>query len=230
MSSTDVPITITTTGNVTYTAEVNFSTDFQITDVNVLINITHTWNADLDMFLIAPDGTRVELATDVGGSSDNFTNTIFDQESATIITAGTAPYTGSFRPEGDLSVLYGTQSAGTWILEVTDDAGGDGGTINNFELEICGLPALSVNEYTEASFSIYPNPNNGTFNIKINSPSGEPMNVSVFDMRGRQVYRNRFESGLQHENTIDLGSVQAGVYLVNLSDGLQSITKKIVVE
>jgi subtilisin-like proprotein convertase family protein len=230
LSSTDVPITITTTGNVTYTAEVNFSTDFQITDVNVLINITHTWNADLDMFLIAPDGTRVELATDVGGSSDNFTNTIFDQESATIITAGTAPYTGSFRPEGDLSVLYGTQSAGTWILEVTDDAGGDGGTINNFELEICGLPALSVNEYTEASFSIYPNPNNGTFNIKINSLSGEPMNVSVFDMRGRQVYRNRFDSGLQQENTIDLGAVQAGVYLVNLSDGLQTITKKIVVE
>ena len=198
--------------------------------LNVLINITHTWNSDLDMFLIAPDGTRVELATDVGASTDNFTNTIFDQEAATIITGGAAPYTGSFRPEGDLSVIYGTQSAGTWVLEVTDDADGDGGTINNFELEICGLPALSVNEFTENNFSIYPNPNNGSFNIKINSPTGEPMNVSVLDMRGRQVYRNRFDSSLQQENTIDLGAVQAGVYLVNLSDGIQTITKKIVVE
>lgn len=160
-------------GGVTYTSSIVFSTDFQITDLNVLININHTFNADLDMFLLAPDGTRVELATDVGGSSDNFIDTIFDQEAATIITAGTAPYTGSFRPEGDLSVLYGSQSAGTWVLEVTDDAAGDGGTINNFELEICGIPTLSVNEFTETNFSIYPNPNNGTFNIKTNSPNGE---------------------------------------------------------
>ena len=56
------------------------------------------------------------------------------------------------------------------------------------------------------------------------------MNVSVFDMRGRQVYNNRFDSGLQQENTIDLGNVQAGVYLVNLTDGIQTITRKIVVE
>lgn len=231
VAATDLPIAISSgTGGVTYTSSIVFSTDFQITDLNVLININHTFNADLDMFLLAPDGTRVELATDVGGSSDNFIDTIFDQEAATIITAGTAPYTGSFRPEGDLSVLYGSQSAGTWVLEVTDDAAGDGGTINNFELEICGIPTLSVNEFTETNFSIYPNPNNGTFNIKTNSPNGEKMNVSVFDMGGRQVYNNRFDSGLQQENTIDLGNVQAGVYLVNLTDGIQTITRKIVVE
>ena len=51
-----------------------------ILDLNVLININHTWDEDLDVFLVAPDGTRVELFTDVGGIGDNFTNTLLDDE------------------------------------------------------------------------------------------------------------------------------------------------------
>ena len=40
---------------------------------------THTRDPDLDVFLIAPDGTRVELFTDVGTTkSQNFTNTVLD--------------------------------------------------------------------------------------------------------------------------------------------------------
>jgi subtilisin-like proprotein convertase family protein len=226
----DLPITITTAENVTYTSSVVLPFDYLITDINILINIDHTWNSDLIISLISPDNTTVLLSNRRGSSSDNYTNTIFDQEAATPIASGTGPFTGSFIPDGNLALLYGTQSLGTWTLEVRDVASGDGGTINNFELEICGFPALSVNEFNETNFSIYPNPNNGTFNIKVASPNGEKMNVSVFDMRGRQVYKNRFDAGLQQENTIDLGNVQAGVYLVNLTDGIQTITKKIVVE
>ena len=37
-----------------------------ILDLNVRVNIRHTYDADLDVYLIAPDGTRVELFTDVG--------------------------------------------------------------------------------------------------------------------------------------------------------------------
>jgi subtilisin-like proprotein convertase family protein len=39
------------------------------------------------------------------------------------ITGGSAPFTGTFAPEGDLSVLNGEFSAGTWTLTVFDDAG-----------------------------------------------------------------------------------------------------------
>jgi len=105
-----------------------------VSDVNVRVNITHTWDADLDVFLIAPDGTRVELFTDVGGSGDNFTNTVLDDQAATAITAGTAPFTGTFRPEGSLATLNGKNPNGTWLLELTDDAGTDVGTINSWSV------------------------------------------------------------------------------------------------
>ncbi len=51
-----------------------------ITDVDVQLNITHEYDGDLDVFLIAPDGTRVELFTDVGGGGDNFIDTILDDD------------------------------------------------------------------------------------------------------------------------------------------------------
>jgi len=106
------------------------------TDVNVRLTITHTWDSDLDVFLIAPDGTRVELFTDVGGSGDNFTNTVLDDQAATAITAGTAPFTGTFRPEGSLATLNGKNPNGTWTLEITDDAVGDVGTLNSWAVII----------------------------------------------------------------------------------------------
>jgi serralysin len=100
-----------------------------ITDVDVYLSINHTWSADLDIFLISPSGTRVELSTDNGGGGDNYTNTIFDDDAATLVTVGSAPFTGRFRPEGDLNVLNGQNPAGTWTLEVSDDAAGDTGAI-----------------------------------------------------------------------------------------------------
>ena len=100
-----------------------------IQDINVTIgNLTHTFDGDLDIFLVAPNGTRVELSTDNGGTGDNFVNTVFDDQAATSITVGTPPYTGSFKPEGLLSTLNGIPANGTWTLEITDDATTDVGT------------------------------------------------------------------------------------------------------
>jgi subtilisin-like proprotein convertase family protein/subtilisin family serine protease len=110
-----------------------------ITDVNVRLNITHTWDSDLDVFLIAPDGTRVELFTDVGGSGENFTDTVLDDQAAASITSGDAPFTGTFRPEGLLSDFNGTNPNGTWTLEITDDFAGDFGTLNSWAIVISAL-------------------------------------------------------------------------------------------
>ena len=105
----------------TYTSSLTVAPTGRILDLDVRVNIAHTWDEDLDVTLIAPDGTRVELFTDVGGSGVNFTNTVLDDEAATPITSGTAPFTGTYLPEGNLSLLEGKSLAGTWKLEAKDD-------------------------------------------------------------------------------------------------------------
>ena len=132
-ASADVPKAIP--DSTTVTSTITVTDDKLIQDVNVtLTNVAHTYDGDLDIFLIAPDATRVELTTDNGSGGDNFVDTVFDDEAATLITAGTAPFTGSFIPEGSLATLDGKNATGTWTLEVTDDAGGDTGTLNGWSI------------------------------------------------------------------------------------------------
>ena len=88
--------------------------------MDVTLSIRHTGNTDLDVYLIHPDGTRVELFIDVGGASDNFTNTTLDDRAGTLITSGSGPFAGTYRPEGLLSALNGRNSAGVWRLEITE--------------------------------------------------------------------------------------------------------------
>ena len=112
----------------------------EVRDVDVTVDITHAYDEDLDIFLIAPDGTRVELSTDNGGSGADYTGTVFDDEAATSITAGTAPFTGRFRPEGPASSLYGIAANGTWTLEITDDAVPDAGVLTGWSLALTTGP------------------------------------------------------------------------------------------
>lgn len=100
----------------------------------IRLDITHTFNADLDIYLIAPNGTQVTLSTDNGGSSDNYTNTIFYYNGETVINIGAPPYTGTFRPQGSLSVFNGIDADGIWILKVCDDLSGNVGTLNSWSL------------------------------------------------------------------------------------------------
>jgi subtilisin-like proprotein convertase family protein len=108
----------------------------KIYDLNVELDITHTYDGQLTATLYAPDGTPVELFSNVGGSGDNFTATGFDEQATTSITAGSAPFTGTFQPTGSLAVFNDLDAAGTWTLEIVDNAKGDSGSLNSWSIEI----------------------------------------------------------------------------------------------
>jgi subtilisin-like proprotein convertase family protein len=120
----------------TVTSTLAVPSETTVTDVNVQMNITHATAADLDITLIGPDGTPVELSTDNGGSGDNYSNTVFDDEAGTAITAGTAPFNGTFRPEGKLRALDGKAAGGVWTLQVGDDSILPAGTLNGWSVTL----------------------------------------------------------------------------------------------
>jgi subtilisin-like proprotein convertase family protein len=120
--------------NATVVRSITVVDAFTFDDLDVGIDIAHTFVGDLSAVLVAPDGTRVRLFTRIGAGGDNFAGTIFDSEAATPIAAGAAPYTGRFRPQDSLVPLYGRDARGTWRLEVTDSSLGDTGSLTNFSL------------------------------------------------------------------------------------------------
>jgi subtilisin-like proprotein convertase family protein len=107
---------------------------FTLADINIELTISHTRLSDLRVVLVSASGTRIELFNGIGGSNDNFTTTLLDDEAADSILDGAAPYTGSFRPTGDLALLEGENVNGTWTLEVYDQARRATGTLDSWSL------------------------------------------------------------------------------------------------
>jgi len=139
--------------------------------VVVSLHITHTADSDLDLSLIGPDGTTVNLSSDNGGTNDDYgtdcgddrERTTFDSAAATSILAGTAPFVGSYRPEQSLAAFNEKSGAavnGTWTLRIADDTAGAVGSIRCCSLilypttctpgsGICELcPDVTIKSYT----------------------------------------------------------------------------------
>jgi Ca2+-binding EF-hand superfamily protein len=108
----------------TIISEIEVSDDYLIGDLNVQVSITHTHTSYLDAYLTGPDGQRIELFTEVGGSDDHFDQTIFDDQGRYPIVKARAPFKGTFLPEAltkrqpSLSHFNGKSVKGVWQLVV----------------------------------------------------------------------------------------------------------------
>lgn len=109
-----------------------------VKDVNVTINIVHPFVSDLFISLVGPTGQQVDLVRNIGGSGDNFTFTVFNDEATRSIlsaTAADAPFTGSWRPMQSLSAFDGQSAAGQWQLVIRDTKGNDVGSLLEWSLD-----------------------------------------------------------------------------------------------
>ncbi|MCB0219416.1 MAG: proprotein convertase P-domain-containing protein, partial [Chrysiogenetes bacterium] len=108
-----------------------------VQDINVEVDISHSFSGDLTITLIAPDATEVILSDGNGDDAINaFSGTVFDDEAPFGIVDVTPPYSGRFQPEGDLVDLQGKSVQGTWTLKVTDCCDPDGGQLDFWGIEL----------------------------------------------------------------------------------------------
>ena len=228
--SSDTPIAIPDNFDNGIDSSIDFTDAFTITDVNVTVNITHTYDGDLTLILTSPSGTSAVLSTQNGGNENNFIATVFDDDADISIQGGAAPFTGAFFPEEALAIFNDESSGGIWTLNVADGFGQDTGTIDSWSLEVCGLLPLSVAEYDGFNaFRIYPNPNQGSFNVVIDNPISRNIDIMVFDINGRQIFDKRFRSEPSFNEPINLGHIQSGIYLVTIKDGTNVLNQKVIV-
>lgn len=123
--------------------------------VQVTTNSGHTWVGDLIFRLTSPCGTtylfhRPGVPQSAFGNSADFIGTFtFDLAGATIIpeTGGGAIAPGTYQPSNDANpgvahqwagITFPCSGAGTWTLNVSDNAGGDVGTVESWALIIGG--------------------------------------------------------------------------------------------
>jgi len=232
--STNVPITIPTVANTTpFTSTLNVPSTDVISDVNVTINITHTWVNDMTVSLISPAGTEIQLVTRPCTSSAraNITAT-FDDSGISLVCATNPAISGTIMPFQPLSGFNGQTMNGTWQLKVLDPYNEDGGAINNWSLNLCKLQSatMGISDNSLANFALYPNPNKGNFTVQFNSTSNKEVSILVHDMRGRTILNNKYSNTGLFSQNVQLDQVQAGIYLVTVQDGDKKVVKRIIIE
>jgi subtilisin-like proprotein convertase family protein len=154
--ATDTPVSIPDNNPTGASSMITVTSPYDVIDVDLLVNITHTYTGDLSLSLIGPDGTTVLLSGNHGGSGNDYTNTIFDDEAATAIGSGSAPFTGTFQPDQPLAALDGQPAAGVWTFKVVDSAGQDVGTIDDWQLQLtvnepCDNDAIFADDFETAT-------------------------------------------------------------------------------
>jgi len=119
------------------TSIINIPDNFTVTDVNVTMNISHTWIGDLVISLISPDNTEIILFNrGCNNGRVQEINVTYDDAASTAISCSSS-LSGTYIPDSPLSGFNGKNSLGDWTLKAVDYYNGDVGTINNWSLNIC---------------------------------------------------------------------------------------------
>jgi hypothetical protein len=86
---------------------------------------------------------------------------------------------------------------------------------------------LSVNYFqNEELFRVYPNPTNGLLNVRINNYIGK-VTIQVIDINGR-IVNEYVNEDFNTEKSLNLNSLQSGMYILKVSGDSLNFTQKIM--
>jgi len=185
-NSTDTPIDIPTNVVSTTTSTIAVTNTINIIDVNIGIDVSHTWIGDLGAVLTSPNNTSVELfaepgvpASQYGCNEDNILLTFDDEASGTAtelentcIEGGNYGAEGSFQPLGSLADFNGEDGNGDWTLSLSDAFDEDGGVFESWNLELCfSVMAGAVPSLDNTLFTVPPSAPQSILNNNLEATS-----------------------------------------------------------
>ncbi len=177
-----------------FTRTFTVSDSFVVSNVTIGVLMAHTYRGDLQMWLRAPNNTRIQLTTGFGATANSY-NVLFDDGAPSGIANYTAnsfvtsttsapPYANTYRPTTALSGFGGTGSAGTWTLEICDRFNGDSGTFYQADLfltsALSNYADLSLNKQVSTT-----SPTNGatiTYTVTVTNSASSPNTASGIEV------------------------------------------------
>jgi C1A family cysteine protease len=186
----------------------------------------------------------------------NSSGTVIDSLS-TVVNSGTQSVTLNFNvPAGCGYVLAANAGCGLWrdtlnaVYPLTDSGlvsitGNTAAAIGyyyyfyNWQVQpatclsemvpvVATINPAGIKEYTEADIDIFPNPNSGLFDIKINEMNIQNGTASIANMLGQTLWEEKFQGHTtMHIDVVDL---QPGMYYVMIRTDKTTLVKKFVKE
>ena len=123
-----------------------------VSDLQIALNISHTYQSDLIVDLTSPGGTTIRLIDRVnrtincGSANANIVATLSDASGASIENYGAAG--ASYSPMQALSAFDGETITGDWVLTVRDASTFDVGVLNSWSLQLPTSSDFAVADIT----------------------------------------------------------------------------------
>lgn len=209
------------------TVPVTVTGGYTIGQMSVFIDITHTWIGDITVTLEGPAsiGSPVLTLLDIPCGDNKDISCTMEDAGGSPACSGIPAISGSIAPITPFSTLNNLPADGVWILHVFDHNNEDGGTINDFTINLCRVEdALGLITNPVSNSSVYPNPTKGIVNVSIPSLA-DVATIKLFDLQGRQILSKQTN---QVNTSFGIDSLQDGIYLVNIESGEASVSKKII--
>ena len=211
----------------TTTSIINVPDNITISNMKVNLKINHTKIGDLVVKITHPDGTlRTLWSRNCNSATYSNIDVTFGDAYSTITCA--SPTSGTYRSFQTLSGFNNKSSLGNWTLTVTDNNINSIGTLVSWGVDFGCTLGVNQNEFSD--LVVYPNPSSGDFNVQFTNPIAGKVKLSLYDISGRLILSNNYESSSYFNENVKLDNLQSGVYLLNVDNGRINQTKRLIIE
>jgi len=241
----NLPPTVTSTGGSMY---VKFYSDISVTRAGWTANYTSTTTTYCSgtTNLTAASGTITDgsAANNYGNNSDcswyihptgatsiTLTFTAFNTE---LNHDGVIVYDGSNNSASVLGQFSGTSipsavtsTGGNMYVEfLSDQSTRASGWSANYNSTITGI----IEPIQTGNIEIFPNPNNGTFTIKIPNTIQQEVKIKIENVVGQEMWSYSTTGKNEKQVTANLSELPNGIYFAQFSFGNRTLVSKIVIE
>lgn len=128
-------------------------------------------------------------------------------------------------------VEVGNTTPGTYTITVAQKAGTTlAGTKQDYSLIVTGLGSpLGVEQNDFKVFDVWPNPANDELNVSMESDLSAEALLTIYDIQGRRVVDQKLDGAdTMFTGTVNISSLNSGIYLVKITQGDKQSVRKIV--
>ncbi|MFL5754463.1 MAG: PKD domain-containing protein [Bacteroidia bacterium] len=203
---------------------------------------SYSWTGGInDGVSFTPSSTQTYTVTgtDVNNCSNTSTATVTVNntpsvpvvtQSGLVLTSSSATgnqwyLNGSLLPGETNQTLTVTQN-GNYTVVVTDPNGCSSSS-STFTVSNVGVAENSVVN----SLAIFPNPNNGMFELSMNLPDKSVYTIQITDVLGQSIFSEQVKNGGgRYTKSFNLSENGSGIYFISISNGKDKMTRKIMVD